>query len=93
LERANAEQQARIETLEKQVAALEKRVHRSAAPFRRPLERRNPEPRPPGRPAGHPGVWRRAPAEPVATERVELGGCPHCQGPGPRGARRRAAHL
>lgn len=81
LGRVNAEPQARIATLEKQVAALEKRVHRSAAPFRRPPERRNPDPRPSGRPAGHPGVWRRRPAAPLATERVELCGCPNCQGP------------
>lgn len=81
LARAVKEKDARIAELEKRNAELEKRVHRAAAPFRRPPEERQADPKPPGRPQGHPPAFRRPPTGPLETEVVPLEGCPHCHGP------------
>lgn len=81
LERELREKEARIEALEKHNAQLEKRVHRSVAPFRRLPHERNADPKPPGRPHGHPGAFRRPPDVPMPTETAPLPHCPRCHGP------------
>lgn len=89
----NRELRAENERLARRVAALEARVaeltqlleearragKRQAAPFSRgePTE----DPKPPGRPPGHPGTYRLAPAEVDETIHVPLPRCPHCGGP------------
>lgn len=89
----NGDLRAENERLARRVAALEARVaeltqrleeaqragKRQAAPFARgePVE----DPKPPGRPPGHPGTYRMAPAHVDETLRVPLDGCPHCGGP------------
>lgn len=71
----------RIAELEKRNAELEKRVHRAAAPFRRSPNERQGDPKPPGRPKGHPPAFRQPPPVPLETETVPLERCPHCHGP------------
>jgi hypothetical protein len=48
------------------------------APFRRPEHRRSQNPRRPGRPAGHPGSYRRAPEQEDQVVEVPLKQCPCC---------------
>ncbi len=89
----NRELRAENERLAHRVAALEARVteltqlleearragKRQAAPFSRgePTE----DPKPPGRPPGHPGTYRLAPAQVDETLHVPLPRCPRCGGP------------
>lgn len=89
----NRELRAENERLARGVAALEARVaeltqlleearraaKRQAAPFSRgePTE----DPKPPGRPPGHPGIYRMAPAQVDETIHVPLRRCPECGGP------------
>jgi hypothetical protein len=81
LERALEHERARRETLEKRVAELEQKRHRSAAPFRRKPEERKPGPKPSGAKEGHPPAFRRLPPEAhVESVIVPLTGCPHCGG-------------
>jgi len=84
---------AENERLVRRVTALEARVteltqlleearragKRQAAPFSRgePTE----DPKPPGRPPGHPGSYRMAPLPVDETIHVPLPCCPHCGGP------------
>lgn len=80
-ERELAQREARIEALEKRVAELEVKAHRSAAPYRRRPEQRVAAPKRPGRPKGHAPSYRPVAAVAIgAMERVPLDCCPHCQG-------------
>jgi len=82
LEREGEQKDARIVTLEKRVAELETKRHRSAAPFRRRPGQKQKEPKPPGRAKGHAPSYRPPAEEEIQeTVTVPLECCPHCQGP------------
>lgn len=67
------------ETLEQQANA----AARQAAPFRRRPSQKVPDGsrKRPGRPKGHPGVYRAVPDHVDEHTEVPLTGCPHCGGP------------
>jgi transposase len=72
--------------LVRRVAELEEELqgaHRQAAPFRRREQIKKPEAerKRPGRPEGHPGEYRRRPAQVDREVEVPLACCPHCAGP------------
>jgi hypothetical protein len=73
--------QAQIQQQDAQLEELQRQAHRQAAPFRRPESQRNPHPGPPGRKAGHVGFYRPKPLQVDEQIRVNLDGCPRCQGP------------
>lgn len=82
LEREGVQKDAGIVRLEKRVAELETKVHRSAAPYRRRPEQRQKDPKPPGREKGHAASYRPLPEEQIQeTVTVPLEHCPHCEGP------------
>jgi hypothetical protein len=72
---------AQISQQEEQLQELQRQAHRQAAPFRRPEKERSARPGRPGRKAGHAGFYRPKPEQVDERIRVNLDGCPHCQGP------------
>jgi hypothetical protein len=81
-EQKGEQKDARIATLEKRVAELERKRHRSAAPFRRRPGQKQQDPQPPGREKGHAPSYRPPSEEEIQeTVTVPLPCCPHCQGP------------
>jgi hypothetical protein len=79
-------QQAQVAALTAKVSELEKKLAERgngsppAAPFRRPVEQRQAQPKRPGRKGGHRGVCR--PKPDYVDEFIEVpldSGCPHCQ--------------
>src|SRR5579872_438651 len=75
-----AELEARLAEMERRFAELERRVHRGAAPFARPEDKRSPSPKRPGRKGGHEGSFRVRPPDEAIDRRIEvpLTHCPHC---------------
>lgn len=74
--------QARIAELEKLLEEAQREAKRQAAPFRVPQLKRCQSPKRPGRPAGHPGAYRKAPTQ-IDHEidaPLELCACPQCGG-------------
>ena len=78
-----AELEARLAEMERRFAELERRVHRGAAPFARPEDKRSPSPKRPGRKGGHEGSFRVRPPDEDIDRRIEvpLTHCPHCGDP------------
>lgn len=79
-----------IQDLLKQVRQLQEKLEeqahaaaRQAAPFRRRQSQKVPDgsKKRPGRPEGHPGVYRAVPDHVDEHAEVPLTGCPHCGGP------------
>ena len=68
----------RVTVLEEQLAEAQRVAQRQAAPFRIAPEQRQPHPKRPGRPAGHPGAYRRRPEHVDEHLEVPLECCPHC---------------
>ncbi len=81
------EKNARIAELEKLVEEAQRTAKRQAAPFRKPGEKRSPNPRKPGRKRGHPGSFRPRPERIDQTIEEPLESCPHCAGKDLRGRR------
>lgn len=78
------QQAEEIERLKRRVVELEEQLRaalRPAAPFRRreTLKKADADKKSPGRPQGHPGDFRRVPAQIDRQVEVPLAGCPHCQ--------------
>lgn len=75
-----AELEARLAEMERRFAELERRVHRGAAPFARPEDKRSPSPKRPGRKGGHKGSFRVRPPDEEIDRRIDvpLTHCPHC---------------
>lgn len=69
-----------LEQLQQTVKRLEEAPKRSAAPFAIEAEKRNAQPKRPGRSKGHPGAWRSAPPVTDSDEQIEvrLEACPDC---------------
>jgi hypothetical protein len=82
LERRVAELTAANRALQDQLDESRRQAARQAAPFRRRDSQRVPEARKkrPGRPKGHPGAHRSAPAQVDEHIEVPLPACPHCGG-------------
>lgn len=72
---------AHISRQDEQLAQWQRQAHRQAAPFRRPENERSTHPGRPGRKLGHAGGYRPKPEQVDERIRVNLDGCPHCQGP------------
>lgn len=72
------ELQDRNDGLSSQVAALEQKAARQAAPFRIPEQQRRLQPQKPGRKAGHAGSCRPVPEGVDEQIEVPLRACPHC---------------
>lgn len=90
LERENAELRAPLAAAREEIGQLRERLEqaerasaRPAAPFRRRASQKVPDgsKKRPGRPPGHPGVYRAVPAHVDAHAEVPLTGCPQCGGP------------
>jgi hypothetical protein len=90
LQRENAELRAQLAAAREEIGQLRERLEqaerasaRQAAPFRRRESKKVPDgsKKRPGRPPGHPGVYRAVPAHVDAQAEVPLTGCPHCGGP------------
>jgi transposase len=73
--------QASHQKLEQTLCEWQRQAHRSAAPFRRVQTERSAPPGRPGRPKGHLGSFRPAPAHVDEVIQVPLESCPHCGGP------------
>lgn len=73
----------RLAAAEQRIAELEREVHRQAAPFRRPPEKRkqDKDKHRPGRPQGHPPAHRKPPRQVDEQAEVPLQRCSHCAGP------------
>lgn len=76
----NEQLRLRIAYLEARLEELERAVHRQAAPFRIPQEKRKRDPKRPGRKPGHPGAYRPRPEQIDDTVEVPLTCCPRCGG-------------
>jgi transposase len=70
--------EARIAELEALLESAQRAPYRQAAPFRVAQAKRAAAPKPPGRPAGHPGACRPRPAQIDEEITVELRACPQC---------------
>ena len=81
LQRELAAARAQISQQAEQLQELQRQAHRQAAPFRRPEKERSARPGRPGRKARHTGFYRPKPEQVDERIRVNLDGCPHCQGP------------
>lgn len=67
-----------MEHLQARLEETEREAKRQAAPFRKPPHKRALNPGKPGRKPGHPGSYRRPPAEVDAEIEVPLAACPCC---------------
>lgn len=76
-----ASQQQQIRSLELKLNQVQRSQKRQAAPFARSAEKRQRQPKRPGRKAGHPGQWRQPPPPHPHDEHLEvpLEHCPHCE--------------
>src|SRR5262245_24667737 len=90
LQRESAELREQLAAALEEIGRLRERLEqaerasaRQAAPFRRRASQKVPDgsKQRPGRPPGHPGVYRVVPAHVDARAEVPLTGCPHCGGP------------
>jgi len=72
--------QQQVAQLQQELETLREQPQRSAAPFAVAAEKRQQNPKRPGRPVGHRGAWRQPPAPAPSDEQVEvpLEECPDC---------------
>ena len=80
LERQIGKLQQELEQAQERIEELQRTAARQAAPFRRREALKVTEKRPPGRPAGHPGVRRERPPHVDQVVEQPLPACPHCGG-------------
>lgn len=76
----NKKLKGRLAEMEKEMEELTRQMHRQAAPFGRPEEKRKKNPKRPGRKTGHPGSYRPTPQSVDRHVDVPLEECPHCAG-------------
>ena len=83
LEKQREQLEEHIEQLEEELEACRRAGYRQAAPFRREAKRKvaKGDRKRPGRPAGHPGHYRRVPDQIDESVEVALRHCPHCGQP------------
>jgi len=72
--------QSKRSKLLEEIDELTRQLHRPAAPFRIPEERRSKKPKKPGRRKGHSGSYRKSPEEIDEYLEVPLYQCPQCSG-------------
>ena len=80
LERENAKLKEELEKAQERIDELERTAARQAAPFRRREALKVAEPKRPGRPVGHRGLWRERPRHVDEVVEVPLAACPQCGG-------------
>lgn len=80
LRRQLEEERSRNNDLRRRLEESNRVAHRQAAPFRVPDKKRKKDRKKPGRPKGHPGVYRSRPERIDAYIEVPLEVCPDCGG-------------